>query len=172
MADLVTIVGPIAGGKGVVSARLAALLEERGSTAVLVDVDDVADMVRGRGAGTAWLWPAAHAVHGALVAGWLATAVDVVIAVGNIYDEEEQRALEVAVPAAARVVRVVLDAPLAVTWERANGDPARGISRERGFHERRHARFRALLPAIPADLTLDTTTLTPEESARAILAHL
>lgn len=168
MADLVTIVGPIASGKNTVATRLAELLEQRDRTCALIDVDDVADMVRARGTAPEWLWPTAHEIHGELVARWLATAVDVVIAIGNIYDEAEQRALEAPLPASVRVLRVVLDAPLAVTWARADGDPERGLSREHDFHERAHARFRALLPHIPADLTLDTSTLTPEESARTI----
>lgn len=171
MADLVTIVGPIAAGKGTVATHLARLLDEQGSTAVLADVDDVADMIRGRGAAPAGLWPAAHAAHGALVAGWLATAVDVMIAVGNVYDEDERDALEVAVPAAGRVLRVVLDAPLWVTWARAKDDSTRGLSRERGFHERCHARFRSLLPQIPADLRLDAT-LPPARLAQTVLDAL
>lgn len=51
-------------------------------------------MVGGRGAAAAGLWRAAHEADGALVAGWLRTAVDIVIAIGNIYDETERHALE------------------------------------------------------------------------------
>lgn len=172
MADLVTIVGPLAAGKGTLAERLADLLGARGSTSVVVDVDDLAAMVRGSDGGVAWLWPAAHEIHGKVVAGWLTTAVDVVIAIGNIYDEAEQNVLAAALPTGVRIVRVVLDAPLAVTWERVKDDPERGLSRERGFHERAHARFRSLLPQIPADLTLDTSALTPTESAQMILDAL
>ncbi|WP_420113981.1 AAA family ATPase [Pseudactinotalea sp.] len=172
MADLVTIVGPLASGKNTVATRLTELLERSGESCAVVDVDDVADMVRARGASPSWLWPTAHEIHGELVARWLASAVNVVVAVGNIYDEAEQRALEASLPEHVRALRVVLDAPIDVTWARATDDPTRGASRERDFHERAHARFRELLPRIPADVTLDTGTLSPEESARAILAAL
>lgn len=172
MADLVTIVGPLASGKNTVARRLAELLDERGLTSAIVDVDDVAAMVAGRGAGAAGLWPAAHEAHGALVAGWLRTAVDVVVAIGNVYDATEQRALEGALLQGTPIVRVVLDAPIEVTWERAKDDPERGLSRERGFHERCYARFRALLPQIPADLTIDTSVTSPEDAAAAIVAAL
>lgn len=172
VAQLVTIVGPLASGKGTVAHAVADRLAAQGRTSVVADVDDVAAMVAGRGAGASGLWPAAHAAHGALVAGWLATEVGVVIAVGNVYDADERRALAASLPPATPVLRVVLDAPLAVTWARAVDDPARGLSRERGFHERAHARFRTLLPTIPADLVLDTATLSPERCADAVLTRL
>jgi hypothetical protein len=170
VADLVTIVGPLAAGKGTLAERLCALLSERGSTSALVDVDDVAAMVRRQAGGAAWLWPAAHEVHGKTVAGWLATAVDVVVAVGNIYDAVERGALDAPLPAGARVLRVVLDAPITVTWERAKDDPERGLSRDREFHERAHARFRALLPQMPADLRLDATRPADELAAQVLQA--
>lgn len=172
VAQLVTIVGPLASGKGTVAHAVADRLAAQGRTSVVADVDDVAAMVAGRGAGASGLWPAAHAAHGALVAGWLATEADVVLAVGNVYDADERRALAASLPPATPVLRVVLDAPLAVTWARAVDDPARGLSRERGFHERAHARFRTLLPTIPADLVLDTATLSPERCADAVLTRL
>lgn len=172
VVDLVTIVGPLASGKNTVAKRLADLVDERGATCVVVDIDDVAAMVGGRGAGVAGLWPAAHEAHGALVAGWLRTAVDLVIAIGNVYDAAERRALEAPLPPSVSILRVVLDAPIEVTWARASADPERVVSRQRGFHERRHARFRAQLPEIPADLTIDTSVMTPDEAAGAILSAL
>lgn len=172
MAELLTLVGPIASGKSTVADLLAQRYSDRGNTAVVVDVDDVAVMVRGAGAAATGLWPAAHRAHGALVAGWLATEVDLVVAVGPIYDAEEQRALGDALPRSVTPLRVLLDAPVETTWARAKDDPARGLSRDHDFHHRAHARFRELLPAIPADLVLAADALDATEIADAILAAL
>lgn len=163
-AALVTITGPIASGKNTVAVSLAHRCAEDGRTVVIVDVDDVAAMVAGPGP-VGGLWFAAHQAHGALVARWLLTAVDVVISVGPIYSEAEQDALYGRLPAGVRPVRVLIDAPLAVTWERARSDASRGLSRERDFHVAAHARFRALLPGIPADLVFDSADLTADAIA-------
>lgn len=172
MPILVTITGPIAAGKSTVAARLAALLSAQGRSAVIADVDDVAEMVAGPGAGATGLWPAAHAAHGAMVAQWLRSEVDAVIAIGPFHTEQEQHALHRGVPAGTPVLRVLLDADVATTWERATADETRGLSREHGFHHRAHALFRERLAGIAADLVLDSTRISAEEAARTIRARL
>lgn len=172
MPILVTITGPIAAGKSTVAARLAALLSAQGTTAVIADVDDVAEMVAGPGAGATGLWPAAHAAHGAMVAQWLRSEVDAVIAIGPFHTEQEQHALHRGVPAGTPVLRVLLDADVATTWERATADETRGLSREHGFHHRAHALFRERLPGIEADLVLDTARVRAPDAAARILARL
>lgn len=92
MSQLVTITGPIAAGKNTVAALLAKSLVRKGRTVVIVDVDDVAAMVAEPGAAATGLWFAAHEAHGALVARWMLSGVDVVISVGPTYTQAEQRA--------------------------------------------------------------------------------
>ncbi|MFY1695126.1 MULTISPECIES: adenylyl-sulfate kinase [unclassified Solwaraspora] len=65
MAHLVILTGPIAAGKNTVAELLADLLTDAGRTVVVVDVDEVAAMVRRPGAGAGGLWFAAHEAHGA-----------------------------------------------------------------------------------------------------------
>ena len=115
---LVTITGPIAAGKNATAENLADRCTASGQTVIIADVDDVAAMVAGSGAAAAGLWFAAHQAHGALVAQWMRSAADVIIAVGPVYTKAEQDALFGGLPIDARVWRVLLDAPLAVTWER------------------------------------------------------
>src|SRR5882757_4413178 len=161
---LVTITGPIAAGKNTVADLLAEYCLSANRTAVVADVDDVADMVRAAGgAGAVGLWFAAHQAHGALVGQWMRSAVDVVIAVGPIYDRAERDALFGQLPPDARPCRVVIDAPLRVT-----ADTHRGLSRQRAFHESAHARYRSLLPDIPADLTFDSANASAADIATAI----
>ncbi len=154
---LVTITGPIAAGKNATAENLARRCTASGQTVVIADVDDVAAMVVGPGAAAAGLWFAAHQAHGALVAQWMRSAADVIIAVGPVYTKTEQDALFGGLPAGARVWRVLLDAPLAVTWERVRHDQQRGLSRQREFHEQAHERFLSLRSGIPADVVFDSS---------------
>lgn len=169
MSQLVTITGPIAAGKNTVADLLAETLVSKGCTVVVADLDDVAAMVAGPGAATTGLWFAAHEVHGALVAGWMRSGVDVVISAGPIYSEAEQHALSDQLPSDARPWRVLIDAPLSVTWERASADEGRNLSRQRDFHEAAHARFRSLMPAIPRDAMFDSGDTSARDIASAIL---
>jgi hypothetical protein len=62
----------------------------------------------------------------------------------------------------------LIDAPLSATWERVQADHRRGASRERDFHEAAHARYRALMSEIPADLTFDSGDMTAAKIAMSI----
>lgn len=166
MPLLVTVTGPIAAGKNTVADTLAPLLVAEGLTVVVTDVDDVAGMVTGGAPGE--LWPCAHRAHGLLVGSWLRSPIDVLIAVGPFHSEMERAALEEPLPAQQEVLRVVIDADLAVTWPRALGDPTRGLSRQREFHESAHHRYRQIEPSIPRDLTFDAGAIGPHEIAAEI----
>ncbi len=166
------ITGPIAAGKNTVASALADRVSASGRTVVVADVDDVAAMVSGRGAAAVGLWSAAHRAHGVLVAEWLRSAVDVVVAVGPIYSVDEQAAFLDPLPAGQVVHWVVVDAPVSVTFERAAADPTRGLSRDPAFHVERHQRFRALLPGIPADQTFDSDSASADSIAAAVLAAI
>jgi len=168
MPILVTITGPIAAGKSTVANLLADHYIRAGRTVVIADVDDVAAMVCTPGAGAAGLWFAAHLAHGALVSQWMRTEADVVISVGPIYTQAERDALFAPLPTEAQVVKVLIDAPLSVTWARVQADQGRGASRQRDFHEAAQARYRTLVPEIPADLTFDAAEATAADIATAI----
>ncbi len=167
MPILITIVGPIAAGKNTVAELVAERCVETGRTVVVADVDDVALMLRPPGR-RAELWTAAHKAHGALVGQWMQSKVDVVVALGPIYDKDEQEALYKQIPANGNLCRVLIDAPLATTWQRVTADSSRGGSRQREFHENAHARYRSLLPGFPVDLKFDSSRSTAAEIADAI----
>jgi hypothetical protein len=168
---LITIVGPIAAGKNTVAELLAERCVETGRTVVVADVDDVAFMLRPP-ARRAGLWLAAHRAHGALVAQWMQSKVDVVVALGPIYDEDEQEALYGQLPVGETPCRVLIDAPLSTTWQRVSADSSRGGSRQREFHESAHARYRSLLPGIRVDLTFDSSRSSAAEIAGSICRTL
>jgi hypothetical protein len=168
MPILVTITGPIGAGKNTVADLLAEHCVSTGRTVVIADVDDVAAMVAGPGAGAVGLWHAAHQAHGALVGQWMDSAADVVISVGPIYTKAECDALFGQLPPSAQPIRVLIDAPQTATWDRVEDDPQRGASRDRDFHESAHARYRSLLPDIPTDLAFNSGELRAEE----IVVHI
>ncbi|MGX7672348.1 hypothetical protein [Plantactinospora sp. DSM 117369] len=172
MPQLVILTGPIAAGKNTVADRLTEHLTGRGRTVVVADVDDVAAMVGPPGAGRADLWFAAHEAHGALVGQWMRSNVEYVVAVGPFHTDQEKAALTRPLPDGAAVLWVVIDAAVSVTFARAQADPARGLSREPGFHHRAHRRFREWLPTIPADQTFDSEKLDAEQIASAIAETL
>lgn len=145
-------------------------LHQLGQTAVIVDVDDVADMVVAPGAGAAGLWFAAHEAHGALVAQWMRSDVNVVITVGPVYTRAEQAALYDRLPPDVRACRVLIDAPMSVTWKRVNDDGRRGASGQRDFHTRAHERFRSLVDDIPRDLTFNSDGTSAAAIATSIVA--
>lgn len=169
MPTLVTITGPIASGKNTVATLLAERCTRGGLTVVLADVDDVAAMVAAPGAGATGLWFAAHEAHGALVARWMLSDVDVVISVGPVYTQAEQDALFGPLPSDARPWRVLIDAPLSTTWERVSADEQRGLSRQRDFHVAAHERFRSLMPGIQSDLVFNSSRTSASDIAAAIL---
>lgn len=171
-ADLVVLTGPIAAGKSTLAAALAEAATGRSLTAVVVDVDDVAEAVALPGAGATGLWLSAHQAHGALVARWLRTPVDLVIAVGPIYSPAERAALLDELPVTVEVHWVLLDAPVGTTLARAVADPTRGLSRDAGFHADRHARFRRLLDDVPATQVFDTSTTSVDSITDQMLAAL
>lgn len=169
--QLVILTGPIAAGKNTVANALARRLTGQGRTVVVVDVDDVAAMVATPGAAQAGLWFAAHEAHGALVGQWMRSSVEYVVVVGPIYTAEEQAALTRALPDEA-ALWVVIDAPVSITFARAQADPGRGLSRDPDFHHTAHRRFRKLLPMIPADRLFDSEHTDTEQIAAAIEATL
>ena len=168
MPTLVAITGPIASGKNTVAELLAKRCESKGLTVVIADIDDVAAMVTGLGAAASGLWFAAHLAHGAMVAQWMLSKVNVVISVGPIYTLAEREALFGPLPAETCRCRVLIDAPLSVTWERVRADVTRGRSRQYDFHVAAHERFRSLMRDIPSDLVFNSGKTSPDDIADAI----
>ncbi len=123
-------------------------------------------------AGAAGLWFAAHEAHGALVAQWMRSDVDVVISVGPIYDASESAALFGRLPDGPGVLRILIDAPLSVTWARGPGRPTPWELRPTGVPESAHTRYRDLLPQVPSDLRFDSGAMSASDIAREIYASV
>lgn len=163
---LVLVVGPIAAGKSTLAAGLAATLRERGRTVALCGLDEVAD-----GAQRALPdWDHYQGVLGALVAGWLRTPVDVVVAEGP-NTPGEVAAMLAHVPG-ARVVTVLAEVSYAVALERVGADPTRGLSRDPALLRAQHARFAAGRDGLAPDVVVDTGASSPSAAVETVLAYL
>jgi shikimate kinase len=172
-ARLVIVSGPIASGKSTVSRLLADRLVRAGFTVATVDVDDVAAMARAPGGLSLEHWQHAHEAHGALVGGWLASPMDVVVAHGAIFTRRETDALMSKVPAGTPVMRVLLRASYEIALARVSQDADRGLSKDPGFLRRTHDRFAAVREEMdPFDPTFDTDVEPAESIAARITSRL
>jgi adenylylsulfate kinase-like enzyme len=170
---LIVITGPIAAGKSTVSELLADRLAEAGRSAVVVELDDVAHMVRSPAAEARRLWDEAHRAHAALLAGWLSTSIEVVITPGPFITRFERETLRTAIPPATAVLEVRLNSTLATAFGRVEGDPTRGLSRDPTFLRSMYEHFDRTTDGEPAaGLTFDSVAEDPESIVSSILEHL
>ena len=164
---LVLITGPIAAGKSTLAAAVARRLREADLTVALVDLDTIAEMALP----TLPDWGWAHRIHAEVVGAWAATPLDVVVDEGTSTPGEVAQVLD-AVPDGVPVLRVVLVADVERSWERAQGDPTRGLSKDRGFLGRTYAHYESVLPDLRADLRIDVEATTLEERTSAVVAEV
>jgi hypothetical protein len=164
---LVLISGPIAAGKSTLACALTQRLREQGRSVALVDLDTVAEIALPTLPDWAW----AHDIHARLVGHWVRVPLDVVVDEGTSSRAEVAQVLA-GVPERTAVVRVVLVADVHRSWERAQGDPTRGVSKDRDFLARVYRHFEGELPGLDRDLLLDVESTSPEENVASILAEV
>lgn len=163
--------GPIASGKSTLAWAIAQRLHADGRTVAVVDMDDVADMVPNGVSGPGWRW--AHQVHGALVAGWLETDIDHVVAHGSAFTPDDMAALVRHLPPGTRLHHVLLRCSYVTALRRVTAQAERGLSKDPDFLRRAYDRFEQLLPSIePSDQEFDSERHQPGELADRIVAVL
>lgn len=167
MPLLVLITGPIAAGKSTLAQEVTARLRAEGRTVALVDLDTVAEMALP----TLPDWEWAHEIHATLVGAWTARPLDVVVDEGSSSASELAQILA-ATPDGVPVLRVLLLADVERSWERAQGDPTRGLSKDREFLGRMYEAFDAGLPHLDHDLLLDVEATTLDERATAVVGEI
>lgn len=170
---LVVITGPIAAGKSTVSELLADRLRSAGRSSVVVELDDIAHMVRSPAADARRLWDEAHRAHAALLAGWLATSIEVVITPGPFITSFERETLATAIPPSTRVLEIRLNSTYATALTRVEGDATRGLSRDPAFLRSMYEHFdRTTEGEAGVGLTFDSIAEGPDSIASSILEHL
>lgn len=158
------ISGPIAAGKSTLAAEVCRRLRAGGHSVVLTDLDTVAEMALP----TLPDWDQAHAVHAQLVSAWCATGIEIVVDEGTSSAEEVRQVLELLPPGVA-VVHVVLTADFEASLARAQGDPSRGVSKERAFLRGDHEAYARSLPDLPGTWRLHVEGRTPADLAQDVL---
>ncbi len=172
VGEVVAVTGPIGAGKSSVAAALARRLAASGRTAAVADLDDVWVALQGE-ADLAVSWTRARAAHAALVAGWEAAGVDVVVVHGPFATLAERAPLQAGLPAEIRVRWAVLDVSYEAALARVADDPERGLSRDPDFLLQTHERYGRLAHELPiATWRFDTTRVGVDEIATVIAGDL
>ena len=162
MGTLVVITGPIASGKSTVAAALGARLAEDGKSVAAVDLDDLVTSTTAPLSEFDRIWTRAREVHGSLVAAWLSTGMDAVIAHGPIVTVEDEQLLVRQCPDVTPR-RAMLRTPFAVAAERVAADNSRAASQDLAFLRSTYDDFERLTPSLgPSDWDFDTSTTTVE----------
>lgn len=171
---VVVISGPIASGKSALSRAVAARLEEEcGTSASVIDLDIVYEMldVRGRPKGDERLWAQARRVAGGLGRVLLSEHRLVVVEGGDFATSAALAEFENELPAEVDVRLVLLDLDLETAFQRARSDDSRGVSKNREFLEAHYAGFRTEWPGRDV-LKLDTGPASLAETAGAVVKWL
>lgn len=164
---LLVVAGPIAGGKSTLAGAIGERLRAGGHTVAIVGLDEVAAMALP--ALPDWHW--AHEAHARLVAAWLATPIDLVVAEGPGTPAELDCLMKQA-PGTVRSATVLLTSSYAVAQQRASADPTREVSKEPRFLRRHYERFEQVREAIPRDLTIDTGVHDLEACTDHVMRHI
>jgi shikimate kinase len=170
VAELIVITGPIGAGKSTVARGLADRFRTAGCSAAFPDVDDVIAMLAAPPEEFESSWRHARRVHGALIAAWLRSGVDAVIAHGPFYTADETAALLADVSHGQTQRRVMLLAPFEVALARVALEPERKMSKDPAFLRWAHERFNELHDDIPACEWVFDTTLMPVDAIVTALA--
>jgi adenylylsulfate kinase-like enzyme len=172
---LVVITGPIASGKSTLAREVARQLGEGGVRAAVIDLDLVHDMlVAGRSeTGGDASWALARRASAALADAFLADGVAVVIADGSFNAAGDRevfaRNLDPGVEPRFVTLRITYEEAL----RRAQGDPARGRSRDPAFLGPYFAAVEPTLEEAPAsDIVIDTERTSARSAAAAIVRHV
>jgi RecA/RadA recombinase len=172
VGEVVAITGPIGAGKSTVAARLAALLAAAGTIVAVADLDDLWLELRAPGDDLDATWLRARQAHAALVTGWLAAGVEVVVVHGPFLTAPERGPLVGALDGTP-LRWALLDVTYEVALDRVADDPERGLSRDPAFLASTHARFAELRPEMaPCAWTVDTTTTDADGAAARIAADV
>ena len=171
---LVVVTGQIASGKSTVACGVTRELQRDGTSAAVVDLDVIYEMLdpaRGPKVNQA-KWTHARQLA-AQIAGVLLAEGVLVVVEGEFLTSEQRAEFTNALPPVTALRFVTLRVPFEVALERANADPSRGLSRDPTFLASHYESTAEAIRSIPSsDLTLDTSAVGVEEAARQVAEWL
>lgn len=167
--------GPIASGKTAVARELAGIVEQDGRRAAAIDLDELWLMLDHQvpRSGRIRHWLLARRAAAVLTDELFDSGIDVIVVEGPFLTLEEREAYLRHVRADVKPRFVTLRVSFDESWRRAQGDPSRKSSRDRGWLAKRYEASEALVAALPAsDLIVDTNGKTARAVADVIAASL
>jgi chloramphenicol 3-O-phosphotransferase len=169
---VLVIAGPIASGKSSLAVSVALALEQQGLRAATIDLDLMYEMLERARAlkNDSVIWSSARRAAGALTKALLDDGTNVVIAEGDFLDDRARAEFVSMLPDGVAPEFITLTVPLETALVRVDQDPARGISRDRGFLARHYDERADLMRRRPdSDLCLDTSKLTLDEATQSVV---
>jgi adenylylsulfate kinase-like enzyme len=167
---VVVITGPIASGKSTIARELAWELERLHVRAEVIDLDLVHDRLTVDGSRSDdSTWTLARREAATAANAFLEDGVAVVIAEGSFNVPSDRAAFAQHLRPGSDLVFVTLRVSFEEALRRAQGDPTRGVSRDRQFLAAHFAARGDALGAVPAtDIVIDTERTTPAGAAERI----
>ncbi len=169
---LIGINGPIASGKSAVARAVARELDRRGTTAAVIDIDLVYDMLDhavGVPKGDDRSWRAARRAAAAITDTFLSDGIDAVIVEGRLFVAERREYLE-ALESPIYPRFVTLHVSYEEALRRAQNDETRGVSRDPAFLGPYFLGVERDLAEVPrTDLRINTERLDITESVAQIV---
>ena len=163
----VLLVGPQASGKSTLARALSRELRAQGERVALVELDQIAEMALP----TLPSWATAAGIFGVVAGEWARADLTCVVAEGIASDDEVSIVLN-RVPSDAALVVVAMTTPLEASLPRAEGDPTRGLSRDRAWLAERYREWSAQIDLIAADVLLDMGSLSVDHGVHQIRAAM
>jgi shikimate kinase len=168
---LIIVTGPVGAGKSSTAIGVAQALRQRGRPTAVIDLDEVYRFVSQQG-GYADRngWKRARIGAAALVNAFFSSEMDVVIVEGEFFNTAELETLVARVDVGVRTLFYTLSASYEQCLARAQGDPARGLSKDASILRSLHQMFEYALPFLEhASVVIDTNALTRDQVATQLV---
>ncbi len=163
----VLLVGPQASGKTTVARALGQELRRHGERVAVVELDQVAEMALP----TLPRWDTAVRIFAMVAGEWARAGLTCVLAEG-IASQEEVSVLLTHAPAGAAVVTVAMTTPFEAALPRAEADPTRGHSRDRGWLADRYQEWSVEIGRVRPDVRLDASASSVDQCVRQVHAAI
>ena len=171
---LLVITGPVGAGKSTTSLALAQALRRTNLLVAVIDLDQMYSFVRQQdGYGELVAWERARHGAAALATALFATHMSIVIVEGEFFTADELNTLITLIPPNIEHYFFTLRLSYERAFERVQGDPSRGASKDPSFLLSLHTAFAQALPFLDAaSVVIDTDAFTQEEVVAQLIAML
>jgi shikimate kinase len=171
---LIVITGPVGGGKSTTSTALAQALRRFNVSVAVIDLDQVYGFVRQQeGYDDLTAWARSRSGTGALATALFSNDMSVVIVDGEFFNAEELNTLLTPIPSNIKRHFFTLKLSYEEAFERVQGDPSRGASKDPIFLQSLHTSFAQALPFLEAtSLVIETGGVMLDQVVTRLVAEV